>query len=272
VSFHTAYQDDVEHLYHWQRLNPEYLTTLLRDQVIYCQAPEKFNDPWDCKPNFNTEILVDPVEHERHVEWAVHICRKHNRTMPEADIANMAVTLRTDRQLLASTIDQLPRRSWPVISARYRVYCLGPNIGNLLMWAHYAENHTGICLEFTTRDVVMCSALRVRYHESFPIVRAYSAEPEEALAPLLDKAAVWAYEREYRLIAQERSNATGHATLITDNNFLKLPETALLSVIVGCQGPYEEVRRLVARFAPHVIMKKAERVPNRFELRIGTPE
>jgi len=55
---------------------------------------------------------------------------------------------------------------------------------------------------------------------------------------------------------------------MTDNNFLKLPETALLSVIVGCQGDYDEVKGLVAAVAPALPVKEAKRVPNRFELRI----
>jgi hypothetical protein len=32
---------------------------------------------------------------------------------------------------------------------------------------------------------------------------------------------------------------------MTENNFLKLPDVALLSVIVGGQGPYDEVRAIV---------------------------
>ena len=88
------------------------------------------------------------------------------------------------------------------------------------------------------------------------------------LTALLSKSDAWKYEREYRLIAQECDNAIYHDTLMTDNNLLTLPEGALLSVIVGCQGPYESVRNLVDQVAPHVTVKRAVRVPNRFELRI----
>jgi hypothetical protein len=79
---------------------------------------------------------------------------------------------------------------------------------------------------------------------------------------------VWEDEREYRLIAQESDNAINHETLMTTNNLLKLPEGALLSVIVGCHGPFDAVRSLVAEVAPDITLKSAERVPNRFELKI----
>ena len=136
------------------------------------------------------------------------------------------------------------------------------------MWSHYADKHKGICLEFSTRDEVMCCPLRVEYPQEFPVIRVYSNDLEDNLRPFLTKADVWEYEHEYRLIAQERGVATADETLITDNNLLRLPETALLSVIVGCQGDYGEVERLIAEAAPELPVKKAVRVPNRFELRI----
>ncbi len=114
----------------------------------------------------------------------------------------------------------------------------------------------------------MCCPLRVDYHAEFPVVRAYSTDEVENLRTLLAKADVWEYEHEYRLIAQERCASTADQTLMTDNNFLKLPKTALLSVIVGCQGPYHFVQSLVGEVAPELPVKKAVRVSNRFELRI----
>jgi hypothetical protein len=242
---------------------------LLLDRTIYCSDPATFNDPWDCKPHFNTEVLDNPVEHERHVQWAVDVCRRHNNSISPQNIDRMKAQLQVDRQLLAKTLQELSQEMWAAISTRYRVYCLGPDAGSLLMWAHYADNHKGICLEFSTRNNVMCCPLRVEYPRQFPVVRAYSAVDAENLQPLLTKADVWTYEHEYRLIAQERGNATCHGTLMTDNNFLKLPENTLLSIIVGCQGPYDEVQNLVSDMAPGVLVKRAERVPNRFELRIS---
>lgn len=271
MSFHTVRSDRLDRLYHWQRLNVDRLRENLRDRVIYLSDPATFNDPWDCKPYFNTQILEDPVENERHVEWAVDICRRHYRAMSETYITNMALTLRADREFAAAKIEEMSRTIFTEISARYRVYCLGPDVGNLLMWAHYADNHKGICLEFNTRDLVMCSALRVQYAKEFPIMRVYSRDIDDNLQIFLNKADVWAYEREYRLIAQERGNANTNETLLTDEHLLQLPETALRSVIVGCQGQYEMVRELVAEVAPKVLVKRAARVPNRFELRITTP-
>jgi hypothetical protein len=56
---------------------------------------------------------------------------------------------------------------------------------------------------------------------------------------------------------------------MTDNNFLQLPQSALTSIIVGCQGSYDAVRNIVAQVQPALPVKKAIRVPNRFELQIA---
>ena len=68
--------------------------------------------------------------------------------------------------------------------------------------------------------------LRREYHAEYPSLSVYSTDWAEGLRPLLDKADVWKYEREYRLITQERSVSNTHGTLMTDNQYLKLPEDA----------------------------------------------
>lgn len=56
----------ISYLYHWQRFVPEGHVTLLHNRVVWCNLPADFNDPWDCKPSYNTELLRDEAESERH--------------------------------------------------------------------------------------------------------------------------------------------------------------------------------------------------------------
>lgn len=254
-------------LYHWQRFDQERLARTLKDLVIYCSSPGDFNDPWDCKPFFNTEILSDPEENEKHIAWAADICRRRS-PMSEPDIESMKKTLRVDPARAEEVILQISESMVAAILRQYRVYCLGPDVGNLLMWAHYADSHKGICLEFSLRNDVMCSALKCEYLKEFPIMKVHSREDDDALRVLHAKAETWSHEKEYRIMAQEREHAVGEGTLITDKGFLKLPKGALVSVIVGCQGDYEKVRALVQTFAPDVKVKRAVRVPNRYALKI----
>jgi hypothetical protein len=263
----SAFEEGHRVLYHWQPFNEERLARTLKDLVIYCSSPGDFNDPWDCKPFFNTEILADPEENEKHVAWAVDVCRRRT-PMSEPDIEAMKETLRNDPVRAAVLIRDHSESMEAAILRQYRVYCLGPAVGNLLMWAHYADSHRGVCLEFSLRNDVMCSALKCEYLKEFPIMKLHSNEDADALRVLLAKAEPWIYEKEYRIVAQERQHAVGTATLMTDKGFLQLPKGALVSVIVGCQGDYEKVSKLVQALAPDVKVKRAVRVQNRYALNI----
>lgn len=144
----------------------------------------------------------------------------------------MAERLRADRAFLESQIAQMTGIEHE-IHKRHRVYCLTTKPDCSLMWAHYAGSHCGVCLEFSVRNDVMASALKIEYCDAYPSLN-FAEDGMENLLPLITKSNDWAYEDEYRLIAQERSAANTGGTLMTDNNFLALPSGILKAVIVGC--------------------------------------
>jgi hypothetical protein len=263
----TAFEEGHRVLYHWQRFDEDRLARTLKDLVVYCSSPGEFNDPWDCKPFFNTEILNDQDENEKHVAWAADLCRRRT-PMSEKDIEAMKETLRNDPARAAPLVTEISDSLGPTIAREYRVYCLGPDVRNLLMWAHYADSHRGVCLEFSLRNDVMCSALKCEYLKEFPIMKLHSNKDADAHRMLLAKAEPWSYEKEYRIVAQERKLAVSMDTLMTDKGFLKLPKGALVSVISGCQGDREKVSKLVQALAPDVKVKRAVRVQNRYALNI----
>jgi Protein of unknown function (DUF2971) len=261
-------QNSYPHLYHWQKFDPEHLEPLLRDNRIWFSRPDTFNDPWDCKPCFATDFVNDPEEIERYIQDYADITRRQRSDIPESIIAQRQSEFRANPALLAQKVAEITRGMWPEIAERYRVYCLGPDPGNLLMWSHYADNHRGICLEFTTSNIVMCCATQVEYCSKFPMLRLYSKGEDDNLVPLLTKASVWSYEREYRLVAQERTNSTAHDTLMTDKNYLELPPNSLTSIIVGCQGQLDQVQALVRKLSPDLQVRAAVRQRDRYALTI----
>jgi len=188
--------------------------------------------------------------------------------MSEADIARMQQKLQ-DPVLLERMVREHTRATQEAVMDRYRVYCMCPHVQNALMWAHYAAKHRGICLEFNVANDTICGALEVQYHPEFPMTRQYSDDLAENLLPLLAKSDVWSYEKEFRLLTQEASNATPHDTLLTKNGHLKLGDGALRSIIVGCLGPYDAVRDLAARYSPNIQVQRARKVENRYALEIA---
>lgn len=266
MPFLTAGQTGLDCLYHWQKFQPDRLGPILRDNEIYFSRPSDFNDPWDCRPFFNIDLLNDPGEVQKHIDWAVRVCRQDGR-MSEADIGRMREAL-NERDLLEEKIRQVTIETQQAVLKRYRVYCLCPDVQNSLMWAHYADSHRGVCLEFNVRNDVICGALQVQYSLDFPMTNQYSVEPAENLLPLLVKSKVWAYEQEWRLIAQNFHNRTPDDTLLVEKGFLKLPEGALRSIIVGCQGPVDEVRAFTEDCGADIPVLVARKIENRYAIEI----
>lgn len=266
MPFPNAAQRGLKRLYHWQRFDAGRLEAILRDNAIYCSRPTDFNDPWDCRPFFNTDLLSDPAEMQKHIDWAVRICRRDGK-MSEAYIARMQDQLR-DRAILEGKVRETTMATQQAVLERYRVYCLCPDVTNALMWAHYADSHRGICLEFNVRNEVICCALEAQYCPEFPMTPQYSDDLAENLLPLLAKSDVWKYENEYRLIAQGAANATAHDTLLATNGFLRLPDGTLRAIIVGCQGPYDAVQDLVRKCKADVSVLRARKLDNRYALEI----
>lgn len=267
----TAATMGVHTLYHYESFNPEYLVGVLSQGVLYGSNPSRFNDPWDCKPVFDTSGLDDPKRYEDHVQWFDAIGRKRLPALEEAERQQRINIMRSDRAFLEKMIRDCSSEIAKAIDDRYRVYCLSPDPTSTLMWSHYSHQHQGICLVFDTQNDVFGSALKIDYREKYPGLALDSDDDNQVILALLTKSAVWKYEDEYRIIAEERAHAIAKDTLKTDNNFLVYPAGSLKAVIVGCQAndtSVREVRQIVEKHGRGIAIKRAIRKPNHYSLTI----
>lgn len=87
------------------------------------------------------------------------------------------------------------------------VCCFSDTYENDLMWAHYAGEYRGICVQYSTNDLCNglpgVNAVRMQYDIQIPILRAAEAadRQESAIKALSTKKSDWHYEREWRFIA-----------------------------------------------------------------------
>lgn len=266
----TAGMNRVTTLYHYQCFDPDRIRKQLESNCIYLSNTKGFNDPWDCRPCFDLNRLDEPAFYERQVQWFRQVDRIHNTHLSETELQVRACRLQDDRAFLEHCIRQMVGIETD-IQKRYRVYCLTTKPTDTLMWSHYAENHTGICLEFRCDNAVFSGALKVVYYEAYPLLDLADNDHKTILLPLLAKAKDWAYEDEYRLIAQEESAALNCQSLITKNNFLTLPDDVLTSIIVGCVAPQstrKAVVEIVKTSRHRIELREARRVPNHYSLTI----
>ncbi|MGT2429382.1 DUF2971 domain-containing protein [Cupriavidus basilensis] len=72
------------------------------------------------------------------------------------------------------------------------------------MWAHYADSHKGICLEFDATSVFMAHAQEVKYSGERAAINFTDSKDAMLEKALLTKSDHWSYESEWRLIRYPR--------------------------------------------------------------------
>src|ERR1035441_10393936 len=113
-----------------------------------------------------------------------------------------------------------------MFTQHWHIYCLTPLPSSTLMWSHYADNHRGLCLEFSTNNNVFRCAQRIVYRSKYPVWHPHTLLLETNIEEaLLTKSRDWRYEKEYRVVAR-RSTAGGPAggrVLVSEDGYLNLP-------------------------------------------------
>jgi Protein of unknown function (DUF2971). len=262
----SALDNNVRRLYHYQSFNEEHLRNTLERGVVKFANPNSFNDPWDCKPTFC--VPEDAADREALVRWMAAASAKHYPTLDTAARERRVEELLTNPQLLRSKMAEAAAEMWRQIDKRYRVYCLTTKPACPLMWAHYADHHRGVCLEFDMLKPNLCAAIQVQYREMYP---SFHLNDGKDLSPLYTKSFHWQYEEEYRLIAQEESSAFPVDTIITRNQLYDLPAGSLTSVIIGALASEQNrrtIKEIVSRSNSALLIREARCAPDRYEVMI----
>lgn len=161
------------------------------------------------------------------------------------------------------------------------ILCLSRSERHPLMWAHYADCHKGVMLEF---DEFHPSFKRRRnaedefgylrgvvYSDTRPTIRYENAE--DAFQNLvLTKALEWAYEQEVRLSwPLDQADEVIERESATPIHLLHCPPSALKSATLGCKGNKQSLEALKGLLddqpsASHVRLRRARMDDNAFAL------
>jgi Protein of unknown function (DUF2971) len=143
--------------------------------------------------------------------------------------------------LCGSLGDTLTRRLLKALKDHWTrelgIVCFSPTWKSPLMWAHYADAHTGVCLGI---DVLEEEMIREVVYEPERLRDLFDATKPRAGATqatmfkvLTTKYAQWSYEEERRVFAnlKDRDPVTGHYYVDFDSKVM------LREVIVGARCP-----------------------------------
>lgn len=131
------------------------------------------------------------------------------------------------------------------LRTRMGIACLSEEDDSLLMWAHYANNHRGLCVEYELMGInkeLGFTPVPVIYSESRACFRSLDQEALKRdvqavfIESITSKSPEWCYEKEWRIIRDDTSCGDQWDT---DKKGALLPMIRPTSIALGCEAPKE---------------------------------
>lgn len=208
-------------LYKFQRFSAKTLKCLAGGQMIYSD-PSSFNDPFDCHAD-----VINDLEPESLAallsEMLMHSLKKQRKFTVKKVKARIDFhkTRQDPEESMRGEVEELLKKSFE----GYGVLCLSASLMNPLMWAHYADNHQGLCLEYDRwEDLNLPGKIGLKpvdydgtkqIHTSWLHQRFVQRKGRDSSritnAYFFSKSAEWGYEEEWREVSSDldfpRSNS-----------------------------------------------------------------
>jgi hypothetical protein len=190
----------------------------LVSREVYYSNPRQFNDPFDCAPTLDPDVTTNDLiklckillrkslegtgEVEEKVAQEVQTLEYYATEPGEAD--DQTTLERARRYIFTDKIQTLFRASME----RAGVLSLSATWRCPLLWAHYGDEHRGICLEYDTAGYAHPNLFQLRYrgvgHIKASDLLAWKADNSTharrrvVRTYFLSKSKPWKYEQEWR--------------------------------------------------------------------------
>ena len=214
------------------------LDTIVNNRLHFA-APTDFEDPFDCRPKFALSFCKRQPDSiwrryftilakEQYPGISDNEARQHAEAAIETGIHQDKLWLRE--------ADEEIRRSCAEHISDLRVCCFSKSPRNAMMWAHYADNHRGLVLQFKSSamqdDVGLSEGFEVEYfRQPIPLRRHVVAMEATidgdnvAFARLIlcSKSYEWRTEEEVRFFSR--------------NTYVPYSEEMLTGILLGSECP-----------------------------------
>lgn len=154
---------------------------ICRGQIYFSPASE-FNDPFDCKANFDYYKAVGNGKFREELL----------KLYPDGFFDNIP------EEMVQKGIIEGIRQD-------IHIFCFSEVWDSVLMWAHYADNYNGYCIEYDTNyfsEYLTDKLYPVLYEEEYIDIteNLIHSNDNVGMICLLAKAKDWFYEKEWRII------------------------------------------------------------------------
>jgi hypothetical protein len=245
---------------------------LLQSGELRFSCAREFNDPFDTAITYVFDGVNEPIAEK----WAVAAAKRHMPLKSDSErAAFVAERLRRIRQDPRETT-KMRSESIEADYDRFGICSLAGRRDDLLMWAHYASGHAGVCIGIDLQQVwryannlaaanECLDFLKVRYCDEMPRINFFEAmldeeDTEHIMEFVRVKSSHWSYEEEHRIVFH------GHT-----NEVIQFGPALVSEVVLGCKiDPAQrlEILSLCRRHIGHARLFDAVRDERTFRLNI----
>ena len=201
----------------------------VKNEKMWYSAPVNFNDIFDCDFTEDKEAVFNSILAQTPNGKGI---RKYSKMW-------MDIQRKTKQALADFDKTMLSNRHTIGVS------CFSESCDSLLMWAHYAHNHRGFCVEYELNvfnEKIQFTPVPVIYSDERPCLTSIDLTNPDMdthsffITGLTTKASEWSYEKEWRIIRDE-----GACGINWDkkNKGALLPSIQPSAIILGCESSNE---------------------------------
>ena len=191
---------------------------LIRKGKMWFSSARCFNDPFDTSITYNYDGLYDKIAQD----WVYSIIECDYPNLSFSEKKKLATEklneIRRDPSILLQRMDAIIEMQYN----KFGICCFSEIKSNILLWSHYAKNHSGVCVGFSTNLIMdyadrllsqneLLDLVKVKYAKEYPQhslikIELGSEDVSDVEDILYTKSSDWSYEKEYRLIFWGKTN------------------------------------------------------------------
>lgn len=238
-------------LYKYRPFDTNTLKSLCLSEIYYAD-PKTFNDPIDCQPNLINDLPTQDLESlwfdiasDKYQNFEAARRQQNNYKYSSTEFGRFDDGGEGEEAYIHNLISDVKY----YLGAEFKnigVLSLSAKWNSTLMWAHYAANHSGICIEYKTEGHKAQELSPIRYIEDRSInlsdIHAWIMNGSESHKNkvskqyFLNKDVSWNYEEEWRVLS--RSSGQSYSPFeISGIYFGARCDTAIKIALVRLFGP-----------------------------------
>lgn len=194
---------------------------IIENGTLKFSAPSEFNDPFEL-----TNSLIDTSFRKKDLrEWLNTFSHLSNNSKKQ---------LFKDNHNEPEAIIKAFNQSLDKIKSETGICCFSKSPKKTLMWSHYANNHSGVCLGFNILPIGMeeFSMLCVNYLDKIVPVNYFREKDTVLFYWLYSKSKVWEYEEEVRAVYTNK------------NGYIDFERNVLEEIYFGLRMPQDHINKL----------------------------